>query len=99
MSELEEKKTQLRTLANVRFPAAARAGNFPIVHNHCFLRVVYDEVLQDKWQNVLKTSKPAIHQLSLEQLDKAIKTGQAMIADRELTVQLNRQSLRYRGKG
>ncbi|OAV45597.1 hypothetical protein [Lewinella sp. 4G2] len=95
---LEAKKQRLKELANEEFPAAARAGKYPIRFNHCFLRVVYDNVFQDKWQHQLAKGKPAIHQLSAAQLDEAIVTGEAMVDDRELTVKLNEQSLRYRGK-
>ncbi|NJC25116.1 hypothetical protein [Neolewinella antarctica] len=94
----DEKKERLRQLANVDFPAAAKAGRFPIVLNHCFLRVVYDHVAQDMWKNVLTGKGPAIHQLSGEQLDLAIATGEAMLTDRELTSKLNQESLAFRGK-
>ena len=92
------KKERLRQLANVEFPAAAKAGKYPIVFNHCFLRVVYDDVFQDKWQHKLKKGKPAIHQLTEAQLDRAIATGEAMIKDKDLTVKLNQASLEWRGK-
>ena len=92
------KKERLRKLANVEFPTAARAGNYPIVFNHCFLRVVYDNVFRDKWQNVLPKGKPAIHQLSEAQLDEAIQLGERLVKDKSLVERLNHQSLRYRGK-
>ena len=92
------KKDRLRHLANVAFPAAAKADGYPIVFNHCFLRVVYDHVFQDKWQRKLTNGKPAIHQLTEDQLTKAIETGEAMVKDKELTIRLNRESLTFRGK-
>ena len=98
MTDKDPKKAQLRHLANEAFPAAAKAGGYPIVFNHCFLRVVYDHVFQDKWQRQLQKGKAAIHQLSEEQLDRAIETGRQMVEDKDLAIRLNRQSLRYRGK-
>ena len=92
------KKERLRQLANVEFPAAAKAGKYPIIFNHCFLRVVYDDVFKDKWQNVLAKGKPAIHQLTETQLDEAIRVGERLVNDKLLVERLNHQSLRYRGK-
>ena len=98
MTDLDAKKDRLRQLANQEFPAAAKAGRYPIVLNHCFLRVVYDHIFEDKWQRKLTNGKPAIHQLSERQLDRAITVGEAMTKDKALTEQLNRASLEYRGK-
>jgi len=41
-SQREALKEELRIQANKTFPAVARREGFPIVMNHCFLRVVYD---------------------------------------------------------
>ena len=97
-SNLETKKQRLKELANVEFPAAAKAGKYPIILNHCFLRVVYDSIFEDKWQRQLQKGKPAIHQLTENQLDQAITTGEKMVHDKHLTEDLNQKSLKYRGK-
>lgn len=94
----ETRKDRLRHLANEVFPAAARAGRYPIVFNHCFLRVVYDNLLGARWQDVLARGKPAIHQLTDEQLDQAIALGEKLVSDRDTCVRLNRRSLAWRGK-
>lgn len=91
-------KDRLRTLANEEFPAAARAGGYPVVFNHCFLRIVYDNLFGDQWQNKLPGGKAAIHQLSPEQLERAIYIGEAITEDAELCRELNRRSLGWRGK-
>lgn len=97
--ETEALKDVLRHQANVRFPAAARAGEgYPIRFNHCFLRVVYDNLLGAQWQTVLKRKEPAIHQLTAEQLERAIAIGEQLIEDPEVCRELNRRSLTYRGK-
>ena len=95
---LEALKAQLREQANERFPAAAKTGGYPIRFNHCFLRVVYDTLFGAQWQTVLPKGKPAIHQLSEDQLRQALRIGEAVIADPETCKALNRQSLIYRGK-
>jgi hypothetical protein len=97
-SEREALKDELRELANDTFPAVARREGYPIVFNHCFLRVVYDHLFQQQWQKVLGTKKPAIHQLDETQLRRAIALGREMIADRRACEIMNRRSLEWRGK-
>ena len=97
-SSLDDLKQALRTQANDTFPAAARAGGYPIVMNHCFLRVVYDNLFQQKWQTALDAKKPAIHQLDEMQLRRAITLGEEIIADRETCEILNQRSLKWRRK-
>ena len=98
MDRREHLKQRLKEQANETFPAAARAGGYPIRFNHCFLRVVYDNLLGAQWQKVLKKGKPAIHQLSEEQLTKALTIGEEVIASKDRCAELNQKSLRYRGK-
>ena len=94
----ETLKDQLRHQANETFPAAARSGNYPVRFNHCFLRIVYDNLLGDRWQNVLAKGTPAIHQLDEEQLTEALRIGRSIIDDPERCRALNRRSLGWRGK-
>ncbi len=86
-------------MANRQFPEAARAGGYPIVHNHCFLRVVYDHLFEKKWQKALDSKKPAIHQLDETQLRRALSLGHQVMADRSTCEIMNRRSLEWRGKG
>lgn len=95
---MEELKDELLTLANDTFPEVARRGKYPIVLNHCFLRVVYDNLFERKWQEVLGHKKPAIHQLSETQLRRAVDIGREITADCERCEILNRRSLEWRGK-
>lgn len=98
MPPKEDRKAHLCYLANEAFPAAARGGGYPIRFNHCFLRVVYDNLFGARWNTVLPPGKPAIHQLTEEQLEQAIEIGEEVIADADVCRRLNEQSLRYRGK-
>ena len=98
MADLAALKDQFRRQANHTFPAVARRGGYPIVMNHCFLRVVYDNLFGQKWQEVLSTKKPAIHQLDETQLRRAIELGNEVIADRGTCEILNERSLTWRGK-
>jgi len=88
----------LRYLANEVFPAVATAQHYPIVRNHCFLRVVYDQLMGQQWQKVLSARRPAIHQLSDEQLTEALQIGSRIIGSKAVCEQLNRQSLAWRHK-
>lgn len=95
---IEALRQQLREQANVRFPAAARGGGYPIRFNHCFLRVVYDNVCGAPWRQALPGSGPALERLSEEQLRQALALGEDIIADPDRCRELNRRSLAYRGK-
>lgn len=98
MNDTEALRDTLRHQANVEFPAAAKAGGYPIRLNHCFLRVVYDNLFGARWQTKLAKGKPAIRQLTDAQLERAIEIGQAVIDDKATCVELNRKSLDWRGK-
>lgn len=98
MPSTETLKDRLRHQANVEFPAAARSGDYPIRFNHCFLRVVYDNLFGTKWQTVLSPGQPAIHQLTGEQLEEALRIGRRVIDDPEVCRALNQRSLVFRGE-
>ena len=95
---MEDLRAELMDLANRQFPAAARAWNYPIRLNHCFLRVVYDHLFEKKWQEALDGKKPAYRQLDETQLRRAIAIGHEVMADRERCEIMNERSLRWRGK-
>ena len=95
---LTAKRAELLHLANEAFPQAARSGAYPVRFNHCFLRIVYDNLFGQRWQRVLPKGQPAYKQLDGAQLERAIELGQAIIADPELCRDLNQKSLEYRGK-
>ena len=95
----EELKDELRHLANEVFPKRAKEGeDYPVYLNHCFLRIVYDNLFQQQWQKVLDNKKPAIHQLDEDQLCEAIAIGHEIIEDPEQCQILNQRSLTWRGK-
>ena len=98
-------RDELRHLANERFPAVAKTGDYPVRFNHCFLRIVYDNLFGAQWQTVLPNPKdraskgqPAYKQLDGAQLTRAIEIGHAVIESPEECRRLNDLSLAYRGK-
>ena len=99
MEREEQLRERLRELANREFPATAKGDQrYPIKLNHCFLRVVYDNLVEDKWKRVLTGKEPAIQQLNETQLERAVEIGEAIMVDPERCRQLNQRSLEWRGK-
>jgi hypothetical protein len=95
--------TSLREAYNERvteqLPARAQANEeWPIRHDHCFGRVVLDNVFEDEWYDHVD-GRPAYDHLSAAELEAALD-----IADRMLTAgapaveELNANSLRWRGE-
>ena len=97
-AEIEQLRATLMQLANEEFPAAAKTGRYPVRFNHCFLRIVYDNLLGAQWQTVLPKGQPAYKQLSPKQLERAIAIGEEVIADPQTCRILNEKSLKWRGK-
>ena len=96
--DLEALRDELRYLANEKFPAVAKTGDYPVRFNHCFLRIVYDNLLGARWQTVLPKGQPAYRQLTPDQLARAIEIGEAIVADPQHCRRLNERSLRWRGR-
>ena len=96
--DLQALRGDLLYLANEKFPAVAKTGDYPVRLNHCFLRIVYDNLLGAQWQTVLPKGRAAYKQLSTEQLARAIEIGERVIDDPAVCRELNRRSLAWRGK-
>jgi hypothetical protein len=80
-------------------PRAARAaGDWPIVADHCFARVVLDATFEDvRYDHV--DGRPAHDHLSPAELRRAIDVaGRLLRADEPPVTELNRRPLRYRGE-
>ena len=94
----ERLRSKYLDLINDRLPELAKRVSMPVRFNHCFARIVLDNLFEDCWYNHLSRKQPAYKQLSVEQLKKAIAIAQSMIDDPDLTQSLNNNSLRWRGK-
>jgi len=68
--------------------------------NHCFQRIVLDNLFGQCWYEVLPRGKePAYRQLTQAQLEEAIAIVEAIIAQPDAYMrQLNQNSLRWRSK-
>lgn len=86
-------------ITNEVLPALAEKESWSINKNHCFQRIILDNLFYDCWYNHLDQDLPAYVQLSEEDLEKAISIGER-IADYGASYlhALNLNSLRWRGK-
>lgn len=78
-------------------PRAARdADDWPIHLDHCFGRVVLDNLFGDEWYDHVD-GRPAYENLSPGQLREAIAIADRMLAEgRPVVAALNENSLRWR---
>ena len=85
-------------LINRQLPALAKQTPMPVQFNHCFARIVLDNLFEDCWYHHLSRKQPAYKQLDETQLMKAIAIAQSILDHPECATQLNRNSLSWRGK-
>jgi hypothetical protein len=64
--------------------------------NHCYWRISLDNALGDFWKNIVKS--PAYKNLSDEELIKAVELLEDYNTDKDLLIEHNKNSLRWRGK-
>jgi hypothetical protein len=84
-------------LTNFVLPQLAQQRQFPVKLNHCFQRIILDNLFGCCWYEVLDRSKVAYRQLSQTQLEQAIAIAEAIIAQPDAYLQqLNRNSLNWR---
>lgn len=100
MDELAPLRYRYLTLTNRSLPPMALQRRFPVRANHCFQRIVLDNLFGQCWYAVLQRSKePAYKQLTKAPLEAAIAIAEAIIAQPNAYIQqLNQNSLGWRGK-
>ena len=97
-SDLDELRARYLELINDILPSIARARGFPITSNHCFGRVVLDNLFQGCWYNYLTVGRVAAYkQLDLTQLQQAVNLAQSLVdLPTAHIISLNNQSLQWR---
>jgi len=92
-------RSKYRRKVNEELPKRAREeGDWPIHLDHCFGRVVLDNVFGDKWYSHVD-GRPAYEHLSGPELRRAIEVADRMLEDGKPAVEeLNQRSLRWRGE-
>jgi len=96
--KLASLRAQYLKLINEQLPAQAKQKKLPVRFNHCFARIVLDNLFQDCWYSHLSRKQPAYKQLNEQQLEEAIALAQSMTEDSEAAFLLNGKSLQWRGK-
>ncbi|MBE9008610.1 hypothetical protein IQ250_00055 [Pseudanabaenaceae cyanobacterium LEGE 13415] len=99
MDQLTQLRNQYLELTNRVLPSLASSRKFPVRYNHCFQRIILDNLFDRCWYEVLERKRiPAYQQLSEDQLEKAIALANTIIAQPDSYLeQLNQNSLRWRG--
>nr|WP_255654672.1 hypothetical protein [Alishewanella maricola] len=89
---------QYRYLTQFIMPKEAldKRHDWPIKHDHCFQRVVLDNVCNGAWYDYIK--QPAYRHLSAAQAQAAVKLCEDILAGEVDLHCLNKRSLRWRQK-
>ncbi|KAF4548147.1 Methylated-DNA--protein-cysteine methyltransferase-like protein [Elsinoe fawcettii] len=100
---LEQLQEEWNNLYKSRLPSLAKAKDpsqpkWPVVLDHCFARIILDNVIGgDKpWNQVIKA--PAWRNMSEEQLREAIEFGEGIARGDVDLVEMDERSLEVRGK-
>lgn len=98
--DIEELRQRYLELVNRELPALAKQRQFPVRFNHCFARIILDNLFACCWYEALDRKQGAAYkQLSPEQLQQAIAIAQAIIDRPDAYIEeLNQNSLRWRNK-
>lgn len=95
---LSQLREQYISLINKQLPARAKQGGFPVYLNHCFARIVLDNLFEDCWYQHLSRKTPAYKQLDEDQLKAVIALAQSMLNSPETAQIFNQNSLHWRKK-
>lgn len=94
--ELDVLRRRYQNLVNIELPQLARESGWCLVENHCFARVILDNLFETPWYEALGRSKtPAYARLTTNQLRKAIAIAESIPKNLD---ELNARSLQWRGK-
>jgi hypothetical protein len=96
---LSKRRVEYNRKVNQELPEQAQnSDGWPIHFDHCFGRVILDNLFEDEWYNHVD-GRPAYNHLSQNELQEAIEIADRMLEEGRPTVEeLNRNSLRWRDK-
>ncbi len=97
-TSVEALREQYWQLINHQLPEKAKQVSMPVRFNHCFARIVLDNLFEGCWYDHLSRKLPAYKQLDERQLVRAIAIANKMLHHPKTVSQLNRNSLQWRGK-
>ena len=95
-----ELRSRYLELVNRQLPQQAKERQFPVRFNHCFARIILDNLFQCCWYEKIDRQKGAAYkQLSVAELQGAIAIAEKIISSPDSYIrELNQNSLRWRGK-
>ena len=105
-SNIEKEKLIEKIMINVKekLPEFAKKHKLKVRRFHSFLRICYDNLFNDKWNNKIKSysnmfkiSKPLIYQLGYGHLLKILDISNSLF-DLSIFEKLNNNSLKFRNK-
>ena len=92
-----ELRARWRKLVQELLPRAARnLDDWPVALDHCFALILLDDACGRPWREVVRP--PAWRRMPAADLGTALELGEAALAGRVDLAELNRRSLRLRGK-
>lgn len=96
---LSELRAEYTRKVNGELPAQAQSSDgWPIHLDHCFGRVVLDNLFGDEWYSHVD-DRPAYKHLSQKELREAVEIADRMLTEGKPAVEeLNQNSLRWRDK-
>jgi hypothetical protein len=100
IQDIDVLRQEYLRLTNAHLPSIAGERHFPVRLNHCFQRIILDNLFGGCWYDFLEKCKiPAYKQLNPAQLQQAITIAQNL-CDRsnDYIVTLNQLSLKWRGE-
>ena len=86
-------KNEIIRLSNLLDAQYAAELNF---RNHCYLRIAYDNTVNNKWDNVV--AKPFIKNASADQLNSVVELLNNYAINKDLLTKHNLLSLTFRQK-
>lgn len=96
---LDQLRQEYRWLTSVVLPQLATQRQFPVSEDHCFQRIILDNLFGCCWYDALESQGLAYRQLSETQLRAAIALAHSIVRlPDEYLHQLNRSSLDWRAK-
>ena len=98
--EIERLRNRYLELVKQELPRLVKQRNFPVRFDHCFARIILDNLFGCCWYEAIDRKRGAAYkQLSVEQLSEAIEIAEAIINNPDSYIQqLNQNSLRWRNK-
>ena len=84
-------------LIRITLPQSAGPRSWPVRHDHCFARILLDQVCGGCWYDRI-AKRPAYRHLSDAQLEAAVALAEAVADGRADLDALNRRSLAWRAE-